>query len=121
MKFFSFVHDALKGKKPSKIMKWAVSKDYRFCIQYIERIADAHNESPELFADTVNDCINSLFTSLNKLIVSRIETTMSFVDIKQLKAISAESITQKFEVPSQLTALFLGDGKKQDNLSNVKV
>ncbi|MFT7108368.1 MAG: glycosyltransferase involved in cell wall biosynthesis [Psychrobacter glaciei] len=121
MKFFSFVHDALKGKKPSKIMKWAVSKDYRFCIQYLERIADAHNESPEVFADTVNDCINSLFTSLNKLIVSRIETTMSFVDIKQLKAISAESITQKFEVPSQLTALFLGDGKKQDNLSNVKV
>ncbi|MFT6975409.1 MAG: glycosyltransferase involved in cell wall biosynthesis [Bermanella sp.] len=121
MKFFSFVHDALKGKKPGKIMKWAVSKDYRFCIQYLERIADAHNESPEVFADTVNDCINSLFTSLNQLIVSRVETTMKFVDLSQLKSISAESITQKFEVPSQLTALFFGDGKKQDNLSNVKV
>lgn len=121
MKFFSFVHDALKGKKPSKLLKWAVSKDYRFCIQYLEIIADAHDETPEVFAQTVNRCIEDLFSHLNKLVASRVETTLQHIDSSKLQAISAESITQKFEIPSQLTALFLGGGKKQDNLSNVKI
>jgi glycosyltransferase involved in cell wall biosynthesis len=121
MKFFGFVHDALKGKKPNKILKWAVSKDYRFCIQYLEKIADAHNESPDVFAETVNRCIEDLFSHLNKLIVSRVETSFKHIDASKINALSAEDITQKFEIPSQLTSLFFGNSKKQDNLSNIKV
>ena len=121
MKFFGFVHDALQGKKPNKLLKWAISKDYRFCIDYLETIADARHEGPKVFVEIVNQCINDLFNNLNQLVVSRTKYTLKSNKGKKLTHINAEDFTQKFEIPSQLTALFLGNGKKQDNLSNVKI
>ena len=121
MKFFSFVHDALQGKKPNKLLKWQVSKDYKFCIDQLEKIADSKKEGPEVFTETVNQGIRELFTHLNKLIAKRVEKAIKDNNGIQLDSFSTEEITRKFEIPSQLTALFFGDGKRQDNMSNVRV
>jgi len=125
MKFFQFIHDALQGKKPNKLIKWKTSKNYRFCFNYLEQIADSKHKSPEEFVATVNDIIGQLFTYLNKLMASKIEETLT-KNSKQnkspkLASISTEELTRKFEVPSQLTALFFGNNVKKDNMSNVKV
>ncbi len=120
-KFFNFVHDALQGKKPSKLMKWQTSKDYRFCIDELEKIAESKKKSPTEFVDTVNTSINKLFKHLNKLIAKRITKVIQNNQGEQLTDISTEALTRKFEVPSQLSALFSGSGTKQDNISNVSI
>ena len=121
MKFFSFVHDSLQGKKPSKLLKWQVSKDYKFCIDQLDKIADSKKEGPEAFTETVNFAMSNLFTHLNRLIAQRVEGAIKSNNGILLNSFSTEEITRKFEIPSQLTALFLGDGKRQDNMSNIRV
>ncbi|MDU0352717.1 glycosyltransferase [Paraglaciecola aquimarina] len=98
-----------------------MSKDYKFCINQLEMIADSKKSSPEEFSNTVNHAINDLFSHLNKLIATRIENALKENNGFQLDSFSTEEITRKFEIPSQLTALFFGDGKRQDNMSNVRV
>jgi glycosyltransferase involved in cell wall biosynthesis len=121
MKFFSFVHDALQGKKPNKLLKWQVSKDYKFCISQLERIADAKRNNPENYIETVNTAMSELFTHLNQLIAKRIACALEGHKGVLLESFSTEELTRKLEIPSQLTALFLGDGKRQDNMSNVNM
>ncbi len=111
-KFFEFVHDALQGKKPNKMLKWKISKKYRFCIRYLEIIADSRHQSPELFVATVNRVIAALFTELNRLMFSRIRESELFADSRLHEKLSTEELTRNFELPSQLTALiFGGEGK----------
>jgi len=125
MKFFQFIHDALQGKKPNKLIKWQTSKNYRFCFDYLEQIADSKHKSPEEFVSTVNEVIGKLFAYLNKLMASKIEETIASHQTKDKSAkhtkFSTEALTRKFEVPSQLTALFFGNNVKKDNMSNIKV
>ncbi|MDP5132271.1 MAG: glycosyltransferase [Paraglaciecola sp.] len=121
MKFFSFVHDALQGKKPNKLIKWQVSKDYKFCIAQLERIADAKRNKPETYIETVNTAMSELFTHLNQLIAKRIASAIDNHQGLLLDSFSTEELTRKLEIPSQLTALFLGEGKRQDNMSNVNM
>jgi glycosyltransferase involved in cell wall biosynthesis len=116
-KFFEFVHDALQGKKPNKLLKWKINKDYRFCINQLEKIADSRNGPPELFIDTVNLAVTELFTDLNKLIVQRVKKATGTENKNRLEKISTEEITRKFEVPSQLTALLFGTKTMQSDMS----
>ncbi|WP_444997434.1 glycosyltransferase [Aliikangiella sp. IMCC44359] len=119
MKFFGFIHDALQGKKPSKLLQWQISKDYKFCIKYLEDIADSKKQSPEKFVDTVNRSITELFTQLNYLIVKRINKTRFVKDGNILKCFSTEEFTRKFEIPSQVTALIYGKGKRPKDFSGL--
>jgi glycosyltransferase involved in cell wall biosynthesis len=121
MKFFSFVHESLQDKKPNKLIKWQVSKDYKFCINQLEKIADSKKAGPKVFAKTVNLAIKDLFTHLNRLIAQRVESAIKDSNGVTLDNFSTEEITRKFEIPSQLTALFLGAGNRQDNMSNIRV
>lgn len=116
-KFFNFIHDALQGKKPNKLIKWKVPKDYRFCITHLERIADSKNSTPEVFVQTVNQSISDMFTELNKLMIKRVKKTSLVSKGNQLDNFSTEEITRKFEIPSQLTSLFLGDSTKHSDMS----
>ncbi len=121
MTFFSFIHDALQGKKPKRFLKWQASKDYKFCITQLERIADSKRNNPEAFVDTVNDSIGKLFNHLNHLIAKRIRKALDKHQGSSLKDFSTEELTRKLEIPSQLMSLFLGDGKCQDNMSNINL
>lgn len=107
-KFFGFVHDALQGKKPNKMLKWKISRKYRFCIRHLEAIADSRHPSPEVFVATVNNSIAQLFTELNLLMFSRIRDSELFDPDTQQGKLSTEEVTRKFELPSQLTALIFG-------------
>lgn len=122
-KFFQAIYDALRGKKVGKLLKWSANKDYRFCIQYLDRIAEAKHQSPEAFLNAVNQAVPELFHGLNALMVQRLNKPKK----KQKEAISlakfsTEEIARRFEIPSQLTALFLGGGGHgQPELSGVNV
>ncbi|MDT8383305.1 MAG: glycosyltransferase [Gammaproteobacteria bacterium] len=120
-KFFEFVHNALHGKKPNKLLKWKVSKDYRFCITQLEKIAVSCNGPPEIFIDTVNQAVNDLFLDLNRLIIKRIKKSGDSSEKYRLKSFSTEEITRKFEVPSQLTALIFGNKSMQEDMSELSV
>ena len=120
-KFFQFVHDALAGKKPNKLVKWKIRKDYRFCIAQLERIADARNNcTPEQFIDTVNSAVSELYTDLNHLIVKRVMKHLESRTGTPLASFSTEEITRKFEVPLQLTKLFKG-GKTPSDMSSASL
>ncbi len=120
-KFFDAIHDALQGKKVSKLVKWNTKKDYRFCIAYLEQIAASKQQSPEAFINTVNHAIPELFSALNKLIINRLKKA-SLVDAdNKLESFCTAEIARKFEVPSQLTALVFGSASSRPGLSNVNV
>ena len=112
-KFFEFIHKALNGKKPNKLIKWKVSKDYRFSIDYLCEIADSKHRSPEEFLQTVNRLIPKLYHELNKLIINRIEEAFKGRDGKELTSKAVSELARNFEIPSQLSALF--NGKKAKN------
>jgi len=123
-KFFNFIHQALRGKKPSKLVKWKIKKDYRFCIKYLEQIADSKDTSPENYVKVVNQSVQALFKELNLLIIQRIKNT-PFVDSNnKLEGLSSAEITRKFEMPLQLSRLFSsveesGKNKQGINLSKI--
>jgi len=123
-KFFNFIHQALRGKKPSKLVKWKIKKDYRFCIDYLGQIADSKDSSPENYVKVVNNAVQDLFKQLNLLIIKRIENT-PFVDSNnKLEGLSSAEITRKFEMPLQLSRLFSsveesGKNKQGINLSKI--
>lgn len=119
--FFTLIHDALQGKKPKRFLKWQASKDYAFCITQLDKIADSKRNNPEAFVDTVNQIIGELFNHLNHLIAKRVRKALDKHQGASLKDFSTEELTRKLEIPSQLTALFLGDGKRQDNMSNINL
>ncbi len=120
-KFFLFVHDALQGKKPNKLMKWKISKDYRFCIEHLEKIANSKNKSPEIFIDTVNQSVTELYTELNRLILKRVNKAIEKSNRKKLESFSTEEITRKFEIPSQLSALISDKNRHQSDMSDFNV
>jgi hypothetical protein len=68
-KFFKFIHDALKGKKPNKLVKWKTPKDYKLCIHHLEKIAYSKNKSPEKFIETVNQSVSEMFNQINILMI----------------------------------------------------
>ena len=120
-KFFDFIHDALQGKKPNKLVKWKVSKDYRFCINHLERIADSKKQSPEIFVETVNESVADLFTRFNQLIVERIKKSSFISEGNRLESFSTEEITRKFEMPSQINALLFGADNKHTDMSCLNI
>ena len=120
-KFFNFIHDALQGKKPNKLIKWKVNKDYRFCITHLESIADSKRKTPEVFIDTVNYAVTDLFTRFNQLIIERIKKSSLITEENRLESFSTEEITRKFEIPSQLNALLFGSKNNKPNMSNVNI
>ncbi len=116
-KFFEFVHDALQGKKPNKMLTWKVSRKYRFCISHLERIADSYNDSTEEFSETVNKSIAQLFTELNRIIIQRAEESEFVEKLQSSDSFSTEDLTRKFEIPSQVSALLFGTGSKHTQVS----
>lgn len=122
MKFFDFIHDALQGKKPSKLLKWKVKKDYRFCIDYLEKIAESKQKgSSEHFVETVNQSILELFERLVLLIIRRTEEVLEHSDRKKMTSFSTEELTRHFEVPSQISALLKGGNSKPGEMSSLSL
>jgi glycosyltransferase involved in cell wall biosynthesis len=119
-RYINFVHKALHGTRPNWAVRLAVSKDYRFCVSHLEKIADSHGKADE-FAITVNDSIAELFTGLNQLIVKRARKCAEKVSDLDIKELSTESLIRKFEIPTQLTALAFGDKPSKSNISGLNV
>ncbi|MCI0654184.1 MAG: glycosyltransferase, partial [Methylococcaceae bacterium] len=119
--FFNFVHDALLGKKPGRLIKWKIKKDYRFCIEHLDRISDSKNASPEAFVETVNDSIASLFKQFNLLIIERFRKSSLSHPANKLERFSSEEIARKFEVPSQLSELVFGGRTKRSDMSRLNI
>lgn len=113
-KFFRFVHDALHGKKPGRMLRWKIARDYRFCVEQLERIADNANGTPEAFVATVDEALSALFTGLSRLIVQRVEKSSLVAHGNRLDLLSTEEFTKRFEIPSQITALFFGGSNRSD-------
>lgn len=121
MKFFDLIHQAMQGKKPSKLIQWKVPKEYRFCVDYLEDIAAYKKASPEVFAIHASHTLNQFFRQLNIIIAQNVQEALVNNQGPSLESFTTEEITRKFEIPSQLSTLFLGEGKRQDNLSNINI
>lgn len=103
--FVSAVHDALHGKRPKWLIRWNVSKDYRFCVKHLEKIAAAQGESPERFVATVSNSLDELFTGLNELMIRRVKKAAPKLGGVLPAELSTESLTRNFELPVQISAL----------------
>ena len=119
-RFINYVHDALHGTRPGWIARLAVSKDYRFCVEHLERIADAHGDA-EKFAGTVNESIAALFTGLSELIVERAQKCAGKNADLLLADFSSEALIRKFEIPLQLTSLAFGEQPSRTDITGVNV
>ncbi len=120
-KFFEFVHDALQGKKPNRMLKWKVAKKYRFCLNHLQRIAASKQGTPEEFVATVNESIGELFTDLNRLMLAKVEKSGLLTSDNQALRFSTEELTRNFEIPAQLSALVFGGDNPHRHTSGRKV
>jgi glycosyltransferase involved in cell wall biosynthesis len=120
-KFCNLVHDALQGQKPSRLLRWRIAKDYRFCLDHLDRIAASTRDSSEEFVATVSRSLSELFTELSALIIKRVQHAAATNESKPLEKLSTEELIRKFEVPSQLTALFFGDAHRPTDMSDFDV
>ena len=120
-RFIGVMHDALHGKKPGLLVRFAVSPDYKFCVKYLERIADVHGDS-EQFPVAVNDAIAELFTGLFQLIVERAKKCAVKDAVLSIEDFSTETLIRKFEIPLQVTSLMFGESPQRDrNITGVNV
>jgi glycosyltransferase involved in cell wall biosynthesis len=103
--FVSAVHDALHGKRPKFLLRMSVSKDYRFCVKHLEKIAAAHGQPPERFVATVSSSLDELFTGLNQLMVRRVKKAAPSLGDVMPAQLSTESVTRNFELPVQISEL----------------
>jgi len=117
-KFFTLIHDALQGQRPSRLLRWQVSKDYRFCLEHLDRIAASTRATSEDYVDTVSRSLAELFSELSGLIIRRLQQSAAQSDAAPLQKLSTEEIIRRFEVPSQLTSLFLGDPGARADMSD---
>ena len=120
-KFYDAIHGALHGKKVKKLVKWNAKKDYRFCIDYLEQIAESRQQSPEAFMATVNRAVPELIAGLSRLIISRLEKSGLGGTKHKLSKLTSEEIVRHFEIPSQLTTLVFGNKSAQPGLSRLNV
>ncbi|MDO8863598.1 glycosyltransferase [Haliea sp. E1-2-M8] len=120
-KFFEFVHDALQGKKPNRMLKWKVAKKYRFCLTHLQRIAASKQGTPEQFVATVNQSIGELFTDLNRLLIAKVEKSGLVTSDNKALRFSTEELTRNFEIPAQLSALVFGGDNPHRHTSGRKV
>jgi glycosyltransferase involved in cell wall biosynthesis len=116
-KFFGFIHQALHGKKPGKLVKWKVKKDYRFCIEHLTKIADSRHESHQVFVKTVNDSVMELFTELNRLVLKRIRKCIQTSKQEDPPKLSTEALSRNFEIPLQISTLVFGSKQKREGMS----
>jgi glycosyltransferase involved in cell wall biosynthesis len=112
-RFISVMHDALHGKKPSPLARFAVSNDYKFCVKYLDRIAETHSDLGR-FPVAVNDAIAELFTRLLQLIVERAKECVGKGAALSIEDFSTEALIRKFEIPLQLTSLMFGESPQRD-------
>lgn len=120
IKFFDFIHGALRGKKINKLYKWQVPSDYKFCVEHLERIAISKKGTPQEYIETVNQSLTEMFTSVSHLIIERLERADVLSSDYSLEGFSTEQIIEKFEIPSQISALIFGGGG-QKNMSHFNV
>lgn len=119
-RFIGFVHDALHGTRPSWKIKVAVSKDYKFCVKQLHRIADCHGDA-ETFAATASDATTEIFTGLSELIVRRVQKCARHLSDMPGSDFSTEALIRKFEIPTQLTALAFGNRPARNDISGINV
>lgn len=107
--FFKFIHNALTGKKLNKLYTWRIARDYKFSIKHLEQISLSRRKSSKQFMNATDKAIAELFTSLNLLIIKRIE---KYFDGKQnefsISKLTTEEIARQFEIPSHLREMFYG-------------
>jgi glycosyltransferase involved in cell wall biosynthesis/predicted metal-dependent phosphoesterase TrpH len=107
--FFKFIHNALTGKKLNKLYTWQIAKDYKFSIKHLQSISESRRKSSKQFIKTTDKAIAELFTSLNLLIIKRIN---KFFNGKKpdfsISKLTTEEIARQFEVPSHLREMFYG-------------
>ncbi|MFK5984395.1 MAG: glycosyltransferase [Pseudomonadota bacterium] len=118
-KFFGLIHHALQGKKPGKLVKWRIKKDYHFCINALEDIAKNTANPPEEFILSVNRSIPKLYKQLNLLMIKRLTKSGIINTEKRLKNFSTAEITKQFEIPSQLTNLLVNNNTQLNGMSHV--
>lgn len=120
-KFISLVHDALHGKKMNRILKWNVSRDYRFCVTHLERIAEARKQDPQHFEHAVSAAVGALFTGLSELTIRRLRKSLGDSDRLSVADLNTATLTRRFEIPLQFTALAYGEKPHGHNISGVNL
>jgi len=120
-KFFDFIHDALQGKKPNKLLKWRVPKDYRICVDHLTSIADSAKLPHGQFVRVVNHSIHSLFNHLNVLLVKRLRKSVLMSGTSEPNKFSRELLASKFEIPSQITTLLYGGRHQHEGISEFNI
>ncbi len=118
-KFFELVHDALQGRRPSRLLRWRISKDYRFALDHLDRIAVSSRKSSREYVATVTRVISDMFRELSELVVRRVESAGTESPIHRLETLSSEELIRKFEIPSQVTALFFDEPDGRSDMSSV--
>ena len=120
-RFIGCVHDALRGKRPDLFLRWAVSRDYAFCVRHLDEIAESRRLPPEQSAAATQKAISEMFTGLSQLIVARTKKCVAKHGDVFDGVFSSENLIRKFEIPIQIRSLAFGDAPGKSNITGINI
>lgn len=120
-RFIGYVHDALRGKKADWMLRWAVSRDYAFCVKHLDEIAAAQQLPPAEASATTQKALNQMYHGLSELIVERTKKCAAKHGNILEGEFSSESLIRKFELPIQVRSLAFGEEPGKKNLTGIEL
>lgn len=122
MRFFSAFHDALHGKKPRKILRWMVHKDYKSILNQMVELAEVRTKTPEKLPEFLHEMIPAIFKELNLIIAGRLKNQLkpSLLSMAQTPT-SFEALIQGLEIPLHLREMNLSSHDKHHSMTGVNL
>ena len=114
MRFVALFHDCLTGKVPSKSKRILLSKEYRPIFDDAVSIAKAHALEPSQMIQEINDCLNRMISSLNKILYKRLDKkVVAWISGNKKTEFKWDEIVRNLEIPSDFRLLMGSYSKKK--------
>ncbi|BBB29783.1 glycosyltransferase [Neptunomonas japonica] len=112
--FLKTFHEALSGTKPALLTSIGVSKEFRPTLKVVKEIARTQRKDPDNFLNIIRTAIPEIYNLVTSIFFSRLNQHLTLAK-KDNQAgfnnfeLNTDELIRKFEIPTQLRALFAGD------------
>lgn len=112
--FLKTFHEALSGTKPAILTSIGVTKEFRPTLKVVKEIARTQRKDPDNFLNIIRTGIPEIYNVVTSIFFSRLNQHLTLAKKDSRPGVNnfelnTDELIRKFEIPTQLRALFAGD------------